>query len=121
MIKTRGIENIYKNLGTWEEVVAWTWVLAEGMESGQMWVLAQGQNWPSLVIYWKGDEGEGGVKDNANVLTGATELILVLFIDVANRRCSRFEGNHKLNLVHTVCGRLQFSEMLMPVYRMGQK
>lgn len=72
-------------LGRWEGIVEETWILAKGMESEKIWGLSKGQKWSSLVIYWKGSEGEGAVRDDTNVLAWATELTLVLFIDVEDK------------------------------------
>ena len=78
--------------------------------------IPQGQNWSRLVNYWKGDEGEGTVRDDVHLWSWATELIIVLFFDVEKKGYRAGFSVKKLGLVHTVCGRLDFPQMAMHIF-----
>ena len=78
--------------------------------------IPQGQNWPRLVDYWKGDEGEGTVRDDVHLLSWATELIMILFFDVENKGYRAGLSVKKFGLVHTVCGRFNFPQMAVHIF-----
>lgn len=75
-------------------MVVWAQAPTEGTEREEI----ESYHRVGLVIHWKESELEGAVKDDANPLARATELILLLFTDVENKggRQSRCERDYML-------------------------